>query len=110
MREGAQITATAGSSGSIVLANQRIALEPPSESGQSDGAEVRLKTYDMFQNRRSFFEKAAFTEGLKRVSQRDYEKGATRKSQVLLGLRRALFLANGSRRRPPKSKSFRIEI
>ncbi len=62
-----------GQPGSIVLANQRIALEHPRVRSK-DGAEVRLKTYDMFQNP-ELFEKAAFTEGLKRVSQRDYEKG-----------------------------------
>jgi transposase-like protein len=59
--------------GSIVLGNQNIALEVPRVRGK-DGKEVRLQTYDDFQDPR-LFDQAVFTEGIKKVSQRDYEKG-----------------------------------
>lgn len=59
--------------GSIILANQRVALEVPRVRGK-DGKEVPLKSYEEFQNP-ELFDQAVFTEGIKRVSQRDYEKG-----------------------------------
>lgn len=59
--------------GSIVLANQHVALEVPRVRGK-DGKEVRLQTYQEFQNP-ELFDQAVFTEGIKRVSQRDYQKG-----------------------------------
>ena len=59
--------------GSIVLANQRIAIEKPRVRKKS-GDEVPLQTYQDFQDPRPF-DQAVFTEGLKRVSQRDYKKG-----------------------------------
>lgn len=62
--------------GSIVLANQRVALEVP-RVRKKDGEEVRLDTYEEFQNPK-LFDQAVFTEGIKRVSQRDYEKGASK--------------------------------
>ena len=62
--------------GSIILANQHIAIERPRVRSK-DGHEVNLKTYNDFQDPR-LFEQAVFTEGIKRVSQRDYEKGVTK--------------------------------
>lgn len=62
--------------GSIVLANQHVAVERPRVRSK-DGREVSLKTYDDFQDPK-LFEQAVFTEGIKRVSQRDYEKGVTK--------------------------------
>lgn len=62
--------------GSIVLANQRIALEVPRVRGKG-GKEVRLETYEQFQDP-DLFDRAVFTEGIKRVSQGDYEKGVSR--------------------------------
>lgn len=62
--------------GSIILANQRIALEVPRVRGK-DGKEVRLQTYEDFQNPR-LFDQAVFVEGIKKVSQRDYEKGVSK--------------------------------
>ncbi len=59
--------------GSIVLANQKIAIEKPRVRKKS-GDEVQLQTYEDFQDPR-LFDQAVFTEGLKRVSQRDYQKG-----------------------------------
>lgn len=59
--------------GSIVLANQRVALEVPRVRGKS-GKEVSLKTYEDFQDP-ALFDQAVFAEGIKRVSCRDYEKG-----------------------------------
>lgn len=59
--------------GSIVLANQNVALEVPRVRGK-DGKEVRLQTYQDFQNP-ELFDQAVFAEGIKKVSQRDYQKG-----------------------------------
>lgn len=59
--------------GSIILGNQSVALEVPRVRSK-DGAEVNLKTYEDFQDPR-LFDQAVFTEGIKKVSQRDYEKG-----------------------------------
>lgn len=61
--------------GSIVLGNQNVALEVPRVRGK-DGSEVKLQTYQDFQDPR-LFEQAVFTEGIKKVSQRDYEKGVS---------------------------------
>ena len=41
-----------------------------------DGVEVKLQTYQDFQDPR-LFDQAVFTEGIKKVSQRDYEKGVS---------------------------------
>ena len=62
--------------GSIILGNQHVAVEKLRVRGK-DGKEVPLKTYEDFQDPR-LFEQAVFNEGLKRVSQRDYEKGITK--------------------------------
>lgn len=60
--------------GSIVMANQRIALEVPRVRKAKGGGEVRLESYEQFQDPR-LFDQAVFTEGIRRVSQRDYEMG-----------------------------------
>ena len=60
-------------SGSIVLGNQHVAIEKPRVRSKS-GEEVELETYQQFQDPK-IFQQAVFTEGLKKVSQRDYEKG-----------------------------------
>lgn len=62
--------------GSIIMANQRIAVEVP-RCRAKDGKEVRLETYEQFQSPK-LFDQAVFAEGIKRVSQRDYEKGVSR--------------------------------
>ena len=59
--------------GSIVLGNQHVAVEKPRVRAKS-GEEIELETYQQFQDPK-LFQQAVFTEGLKRVSQRDYEKG-----------------------------------
>lgn len=59
--------------GSIILANQNVALEVPRVRAK-DGKEVRLQTYQDFQNPQ-LFNQAVFAEGIKKVSQRDYQKG-----------------------------------
>ena len=61
--------------GSIILANQQVAV--PKLRVRNKSGEVPLKTYEDFQDPR-LFDQAVFTEGLKRVSQRDYEKGVTK--------------------------------
>jgi transposase-like protein len=60
--------------GSIILGNQHVAIERQRVRNQETGEEVSLKTYQEFQDPR-LFEQAVFTEGLKKVSQRDYQKG-----------------------------------
>lgn len=62
--------------GSIILANQRVAMQVPRVRSKG-GEEVRLDTYEQFQNP-ALFDQAVFTEGIKRVSQRDYEKGVSK--------------------------------
>jgi transposase-like protein len=59
--------------GSIILANQNVALEVPRVRAK-DGKEVRLQTYQDFQDPQ-LFNQAVFAEGIKKVSQRDYQKG-----------------------------------
>lgn len=60
--------------GSIVLANHQVAIENPRVRNTSTNQEVKLKTYEDFQNP-DLFEQKVFAEGLKKVSQRDYERG-----------------------------------
>lgn len=62
--------------GSIILANQHVAV-PKLRVRSKSGVEVPLKTYEDFQDPERF-DQAVFTEGLKRVSQRDYAKGVTK--------------------------------
>ena len=62
--------------GSIIMANQQVALEVP-RVREKDGKEIRLKTYEDFQNPQ-LFDQAVFVEGIKKVSQRDYEKGVSK--------------------------------
>lgn len=62
--------------GSIILGNQNVALEVPRVRGKG-GKEVRLQTYQDFQDPR-LFDQAVFTEGIKKVSQRDYAKGVSK--------------------------------
>ena len=59
--------------GSITIANQQVALEVPRVRSK-DGKEIVLKNYQDFQDPK-LFDQAVFTEGIKKVSQRDYEKG-----------------------------------
>lgn len=59
--------------GSITIANQRVALEIPRVRSK-DGNELVLKNYQDFQDPK-LFDQSVFTEGIKKVSQRDYEKG-----------------------------------
>ena len=61
--------------GSIVLGNQQVAIEKPRV--RSPQGEVVLQTYQEFQDPK-LFDQAVFTEGLKKVSQRDYEKGISK--------------------------------
>ncbi len=72
-KHGKQCQRWGHQNGSIVLANQHVAIEHPRVRGK-DGREVALQTYEEFQDPR-LFDNAVFVEGIKRVSQRDYEKG-----------------------------------
>lgn len=63
--------------GSVIIGNQQVAIERQRVRDTSTGQEVSLKTYEQFQDPR-LFNQAVFTEGLKRVSQRDYQKGISK--------------------------------
>lgn len=58
--------------GSIVLGNQRVSIEKPRLRDES--GEVELATYARFQDP-GRFDSQVFEQGMKHVSQRDYEKG-----------------------------------
>lgn len=60
--------------GSIVLGNQRVAVTRPRVRDTGGKREVELETYTRFQDP-SIFDGRVFQEGLKHVSQRDYERG-----------------------------------
>ncbi len=62
--------------GSIVLGNQHVALEVPRVRSKNK-TEINLQTYQDFQNPK-LFDQAVFTEGIKKVSQRDYQKGVSK--------------------------------
>lgn len=58
--------------GSIILGHQRVSVQRPRIRGA--GGEVPLTTYARFQDPK-IFDEQVFAQGLKHVSQRDYEKG-----------------------------------
>ena len=58
--------------GSIVLGNQKISIKKPRL--RDENGEVNLETYDRFQNP-EIFDSQVFAQGLKHVSQRDYDQG-----------------------------------
>lgn len=60
--------------GSVFFANQRVAIEHPRVRSKSTGEEIVPETYERFQSPK-LFEQSVFTEGMKHVSQRDFEKG-----------------------------------
>lgn len=61
-------------SGSIVLGNQRVSITRPRVRDTNSGVEVPLTTYARFQDP-ALFDQNVFQEGIRHVSQRDYEKG-----------------------------------
>ena len=60
--------------GSIVLGNQRVAVERPRVRDAETGKEVRIPFYEKMQNPDSY-DRAAFQSALKKCSQRDYKNG-----------------------------------
>jgi putative transposase len=63
--------------GSIILANQHVAIERPRVRNTVTGKEVNLSTYEELQNPK-LFEQQVFQEGQEKVSQPDYAKGLTK--------------------------------
>jgi len=61
-------------SGSIFMGNQKIALRRLRVRNPGTGEEVIPDTYSRFQSSKNF-DQRVFQEGLKKVSQRDYERG-----------------------------------
>jgi putative transposase len=70
---GAQGLRWGSQPGSIVLGRQRVAVERQRVRDR-DGRELPIETYTRFQSP-EIFDEAVFNEGLKRVSQRDFEIG-----------------------------------
>ena len=60
--------------GSITLGNQKVAIQHRRVRNTETGEEVPLETYARFQDP-GIFDQTVFQEGLKHVSQRDFEKG-----------------------------------
>ena len=60
--------------GSIVLGNQRVAIEKSRVRDTVSGREIPLETYEQFQSP-ACFDESVFREGIRHVSQRDYESG-----------------------------------
>jgi len=60
--------------GSVILGNQHVAIEKARVRNPLTEKEVDLQTYKKFQDP-EMFDQNVFSEGLKRVSQRDYKKG-----------------------------------
>lgn len=60
--------------GSIILGNQRVSLRRPRVRSTTSSQEVVPASYARFQDP-SIFDSQVFQQGLKKVSQRDYEKG-----------------------------------
>jgi putative transposase len=66
--------------GSIQFANQRVAIKKPRVRDVKTNREIPLYTYARFQDP-SLFDENVFQQGLKKVSQRDYEKGLPKIAQ-----------------------------
>lgn len=60
--------------GSIVLGRQRVAISKLRVRSRATGKEVGLTRYEQFQNP-AHFDEAVFRDGIRHVSQRDYEQG-----------------------------------
>ena len=88
--------------GSIYLGGQKVAVQKPRVRG--DDGEWQLGTYERFQDPK-LFNQQVFQEGLRRVSQRDYEKGLP-KIAASFGMVKAPFPEVGSKQRKISSKSF----
>lgn len=73
-RHGGSMQRWGTQAGSIVLGNQKVAIEKARVRDSGTGREVPLVTYARFQDP-SRFDATVFQEGIKHVSQRDYEKG-----------------------------------
>lgn len=71
---GKEIQRWGAQNGSIVIGNQHVAIEKPRLRKKNGGGEVEIPIYNQFQDPK-LFEESVFKEGVKRVSQRDYEKG-----------------------------------
>jgi len=70
---GSQALRWGRQNGSIVLGRQRVAIERPRIRNR-EGQEIPIETYTRFQDP-ELFDEAVFSEGLKRVSQRDFGVG-----------------------------------
>jgi len=60
--------------GSIILADQKVAIKHGRVRDTSTGQEIPLETYKRFQDPK-LFNQSVFQEGIRHVSQRDYEAG-----------------------------------
>jgi len=69
-----EMTRWGNQSGSIILGNQRVSVQRPRVRDTATGKEVIPRTYARFQDP-AMFDQQVFQEGIRNVSQRDYEKG-----------------------------------
>lgn len=60
--------------GSVVLGNQKVAIEKPRVRNKKTGEEKTLQKYESFQDP-SHFDESVFRDGIRKVSQRDYAEG-----------------------------------
>lgn len=60
--------------GSIVLGTQRVSIQVPRVRDAATGKEIQLQTYRQYQDE-SIFDEAVFQEGIRGVSQRNYDQG-----------------------------------
>jgi transposase-like protein len=60
--------------GTIVLGKQKVRVEKPRVRNQQSGRETKIPIYERFKDDR-LFDEQVFAEGLKKVSQRDFQRG-----------------------------------
>jgi len=60
--------------GSVILGQQKVRIERQRVRDKKTGQEVPLQTYQEFQNP-AIFDESVLRDGLRKISQRDYEKG-----------------------------------
>jgi len=63
--------------GSVVLGRQRVAIERPRVRDRVTGREVQVQTYERFQDP-ALFDQSVFNDGIRHITQRDFEKGSTK--------------------------------
>ena len=71
---GSELVRWGSQGGSVYLGRQQVAIERPRVRSLRENREQKLSSYERFQNPRGF-EAQVFRDGLRHISQRDYEGG-----------------------------------